>query len=105
MPETPPAAPPPQPTGDPPPKPDGTPSDADEEQRRLGIAAAGSGLQFAASVIVFVYLGQWLDRKLGTDPLFLLVGLVLGAGGSFYSLYRRLMAAQSPPKPRDPPSP
>lgn len=52
----------------------------------------GVGLQFALSIIVSVYLGQWLDRRLGTEPWMLLLGLLLGAGGSFYSIYRKLMA-------------
>ncbi len=52
----------------------------------------GLGLQFALSIVVFVYLGQWLDRRLGTEPWMLLSGLLLGAGGSFYSIYRKLMA-------------
>jgi len=56
---------------------------------------AGVGLQFAVSIIVFLYLGQWLDRRLGTAPWFLLVGVFLGAGASFYSMYRKLMAAQA----------
>lgn len=73
----------------------------EDEQRRLGSIAAGAGMQFVVSILVFVYAGQWLDRKFGTDPLWLLVGLFGGAGGSFFSLYRRLMAAQS--KPKSPP--
>jgi ATP synthase protein I len=56
---------------------------------------AGLGLQFAASIILFLFLGQWLDRKLGTAPWMLLIGVFVGAGGSFYSMYRRLMAAQA----------
>lgn len=63
-----------------------------------GISAgdyAGFGIQFAASIVVFLYLGQWLDRKLGTAPWLLLAGVFIGAGGSFYSMYRRLMAAQA----------
>jgi F0F1-type ATP synthase assembly protein I len=56
---------------------------------------AGLGIQFAASIVVFLYLGQWLDRKLGTAPWLLLAGVFIGAGGSFYSMYRRLMAAQA----------
>jgi F0F1-type ATP synthase assembly protein I len=63
-----------------------------------GISAgeyAGFGIQFAASIVVFLYVGQWLDRKLGTAPWLLLVGVFLGAGGSFYSMYRKLMAAQA----------
>lgn len=56
---------------------------------------AGLGIQFAASIVLFLYLGQWLDRKLGTAPWLLLAGVFVGAGGSFYSVYRRLMAAQA----------
>jgi F0F1-type ATP synthase assembly protein I len=56
---------------------------------------AGLGLQFAASIILFLFLGQWLDRKLGTAPWMLLIGVFVGAGASFYSMYRRLMAAQA----------
>ena len=52
----------------------------------------GVGLQFALSIVFFVYLGQWLDRRYGTEPWLLLIGLLLGAGGSFYSIYRKLMA-------------
>ena len=56
---------------------------------------AGVGLQFAASIIVFLLAGQWLDRKLGTTPWLLIVGVFVGAGGGFYSMYRKLMAAQA----------
>ena len=55
---------------------------------------AGIGLQFAASILLFVYAGQWLDRRLGTGPWFLIIGVFLGAGGAFYSMYRKLMASQ-----------
>jgi F0F1-type ATP synthase assembly protein I len=53
------------------------------------------GIQFALSILVFLYLGQWLDRKLGTAPWLLIIGVFLGAGGSFYSMYRKLMAVQA----------
>lgn len=57
-------------------------------------AAAGMGLQFAISVLLFLLAGQWLDRKLGTAPLLLIVFVFLGAGASFYSIYRKLMEQQ-----------
>ena len=56
-------------------------------------AYTGLGLQFAVSIVLFVYLGSWADRKFGTSPLFLLLGLFVGAGGSFYAMVRRLNAA------------
>lgn len=59
-----------------------------------GAAFAGLGLQFALAIVVFLYAGQWLDRQLGTAPLFLILGVFVGAGGAFYSMYRKLMAAQ-----------
>jgi ATP synthase protein I len=55
----------------------------------------GVGLRFAVSILVFVYAGQWLDRKLGTTPWLLLAGVFVGGAGSFYSMYRKLMAAQA----------
>ena len=57
-------------------------------------AAAGMGLTFAISVVVFLLAGQWMDRKFGTEPLFLMVFVFVGAGASFYSIYRKLTAQQ-----------
>ena len=65
------------------------------EDRATGASAAayaGLGLQFALAILLFTFLGQWLDRRLGTEPWLLLVGVFMGAGGGFYSIYRRLMA-------------
>ena len=56
---------------------------------------AGVGIQFAVSILLFLYVGQWLDRKLGTQPWLLIVGVFLGAGLGFYSMYKKLMAAQA----------
>ena len=57
-------------------------------------AYAGFGLQFVIALLVFLYLGQWVDKKLGTEPAFLMIGVFVGAGGAFYSMYRKLTAAQ-----------
>ena len=53
-------------------------------------ALAGLGTQFFASILLFVWVGTWLDRRLDTAPLFLLGGVFLGGGGSFYLSYRQL---------------
>ncbi|MCX6179776.1 MAG: AtpZ/AtpI family protein [Chlorobiales bacterium] len=41
----------------------------------------GLGLQIAISFAFFVLLGYWADSKLGTSPLLLLAGVVLGMVG------------------------
>jgi F0F1-type ATP synthase assembly protein I len=58
-------------------------------------AYAGFGMQFVVALLLFLYLGQWVDRRFGTSPVFLLIGIFVGAGGSFYAMYRKLMAAQA----------
>jgi ATP synthase protein I len=74
----------------------GGPSAPPGKRKTTGSAAefAGIGFQFAGAILLFLFAGQWLDRRLGTAPLFLIVGVFLGAGAAFYSMYRRLMAAQ-----------
>ena len=52
---------------------------------------AGVGLQFAAAIVLFLFLGRWLDSRLGTEPWLLLLGVVIGAVGGFYSMYRQLV--------------
>jgi F0F1-type ATP synthase assembly protein I len=54
---------------------------------------AGAGVQFVLSILIFLYLGKWLDTKLGTAPWLLMAGVFVGAGAGFYSFYRRIMAA------------
>ena len=41
----------------------------------------GIGLQIALSFALFVLLGYWADGRLGTSPLLLLAGVVLGMVG------------------------
>ena len=55
---------------------------------------AGFGIQFVVALLLFLYAGKWVDRKLGTEPLFLVLGVFVGAGASFYSMYRGLTGAQ-----------
>jgi F0F1-type ATP synthase assembly protein I len=55
---------------------------------------AGVGIQFAITLVLFVFLGSWLDKRFETGPLFVVLGLFVGGGGGFYSLYRKVAAAQ-----------
>ena len=54
---------------------------------------AGAGAQFVISILLFLYIGKWLDAKLGTAPWLLMIGVFVGAAAGFYSFYRRIMAA------------
>jgi ATP synthase protein I len=54
------------------------------------IKYAGLGVQLAASVLVFVWVGQWADRKLGTGGLLTVLAAFLGFGGTMYWLVRSL---------------
>ena len=55
---------------------------------------AGLGLQLLAAILVFLYAGQWLDRRLGANGIVTVISVLVGAGAAFYSVYRRLMADQ-----------
>jgi F0F1-type ATP synthase assembly protein I len=59
-----------------------------------GGAAIAFGLQFAIGIILFLYIGKWIDSRLGTAPVGLVTGVFIGAAGSFYLFYRRLTASQ-----------
>jgi ATP synthase protein I len=59
-----------------------------------GAVFAGVGIQFAATILVFTFLGNWLDNKFHTSPWLLILCVFLGAGGGFYSMYRQLKASQ-----------
>lgn len=56
---------------------------------------AGIGVQFAVVMLGGLFLGQWLDRKFGTGSILTIIFLFLGAGAAFYSMYRKLMAANA----------
>jgi F0F1-type ATP synthase assembly protein I len=68
------------------------PAESERRERSAAARFAGVGLQFAVTLLVCLWLGTWLDRKFGTTPVFLYVGVFLGAGAAFYSMYRQLMA-------------
>lgn len=51
------------------------------------IKYSGIGFQLAAVILVFLFMGIWLDGKLGTKFIFTLVLTILGFFGGFYSFY------------------
>lgn len=51
---------------------------------------AGAGFQLAGALIGGLSARQWLDRRFGTAPVFLFVGVALGAIGGMTALVRQL---------------
>ena len=51
---------------------------------------AGLGLQLAVSLLIFVWVGQWADRKLGTGGLVTILAALVGFGGTMFSVIRSL---------------
>lgn len=80
----------------------------DELEGRSLIAEVGEytgfGLTWALSVLLFLLAGWWLDRRIGTEPLFMIVGAFVGASAGFYSLYRHVMKLGSGGERDEPPS-
>lgn len=56
---------------------------------------AGHGLTIALSTALFAWVGVWVDERLHTAPLFVTVGVFVGFGAGFYSMYRDLVSADA----------
>lgn len=46
------------------------------------------GIQLALAVLVFFFLGRWLDEKFGTAPWLMIGGLFVGVTGGLFSFFR-----------------
>lgn len=44
--------------------------------------------QLVGSILIGIFAGRWLDRQIGTEPLFLIIGLLLGLAAGIYTLTR-----------------
>lgn len=38
------------------------------------------------SILIGIFAGRWLDQKWGTEPIFLIVGLLIGITAGTYSM-------------------
>jgi F0F1-type ATP synthase assembly protein I len=66
---------------------------------------AGLGVQFVVAVLLFLFVGKWLDARLGTGPLLTILGVFVGAGASMYAMYRKVFPAPQSRPPTGPRSP
>ena len=62
---------------------------------RRGVALAlrlmGLGWYIAISIVLGIVGGWWLDRWLGTLPLFTILGVLAGSGVAFYGVYKMIL--------------
>jgi len=79
----------------------GDPSDKkgkDEERRSqyaaFSLLAAIPALLLAGPAIGF-FLGSWADKKLGTDPYLVILGIILGFGASGVEIYGLIKKSQA----------
>ena len=49
------------------------------------------GITLGLSIALFAWLGLELDARLGTEPLFVLLGTFVAFGAGFYRMYRDLV--------------
>ncbi|MBE2934362.1 AtpZ/AtpI family protein [Anoxybacillus flavithermus] len=55
--------------------------------RAIGLMTAISS-QLVGSVLVGIFGGRFVDGRFGTEPLFLIVGLLLGLAAGIYAMIR-----------------
>jgi ATP synthase protein I len=58
------------------------------------------GTEFGITVCLLVFGGVWLDGKLGTTPVFTLLGGTIGFGAGLYNLVRQARKLQGQDKDR-----
>jgi len=66
-----------------------------KDERRPGGSSpfqfVGLGFELVVPLLVGLFGGQWLDRRLGTAPWLLLAGVILGAAAGILNMYRRIV--------------
>ena len=63
----------------------------------LALRLMGVGWYVAASILVGIVGGYWLDKWLGTTIVFTILGVVLGTAVAFYGLYRMVQPLMDNP--------
>lgn len=67
------------------------------EEKKLGeiMQSAGPymtlGLQMAAAVTVFLFIGKYADDRFGTKPWLMIVGIVFGFAGGMIKFFRTVI--------------
>lgn len=60
--------------------------------KAAGSEFASLGIAMGMAIALLAVGGNWLDNRLGTAPLFVLLGVFAGFAGGCYSMFGRLAA-------------
>jgi len=63
---------------------------AKKNYTRVILAYSTIGIQLAVTLLLFLFIGHWLDGRYGSSPWFILLGTVIGMGVGFYNLMKSL---------------
>jgi hypothetical protein len=77
------------------------PGDDRHNVERKYLRFAGVGVQYALTILILTFAGIWLDEWLGTDPLFLVVCLLIAFVGATWSLVNTVLGPSSSRKKRE----
>lgn len=72
-----------------------------DKQSKMMFKSAAAGLEFATAIAVSTLFGIWLDKKIETSPVFMLIFLMLGTCVAFYNIYRASEKLNSSAKDAD----
>ena len=57
----------------------------------VALRLTGIGFYIGGSIVLGVVAGFWLDNKLNTTPVWMIIGLLLGLVVAFYGVWRMLL--------------
>jgi len=57
----------------------------------MALRLVGVGFFIGGSIVMGVVMGLWLDNRLNTKPILVIVGLILGIIVAFYGVYQMLL--------------
>ncbi|MFA5834608.1 MAG: AtpZ/AtpI family protein [Bacteroidota bacterium] len=68
-----------------------------EEEKISGILQTAApymtlGLQIAAAVVLFLFIGKFADEQFGTKPWLMVAGIVIGFTGGMIHFFREVIA-------------
>ena len=72
----------------------------DKDYRQIALLGAVPGLLIAGPAVGF-FIGQWADRKFGTDPWLVVTGLVLGFTAATFQIIDLVKRSQALDKEND----